>query len=87
MCLWSSRTLPAKQFILPRQMCGPDSRSQRGAQSRALARAGQGVGRSPRKGGPQAYHRGMTETPYGAATTGWRIGTAQGVAVGTGPEI
>ena len=29
----------------------------------------------------------MTETPYGAATTGWQIGTAQGVAIGTGPEI
>ena len=25
--------------------------------------------------------------PYGVATTGWRTGTAQGMAVGTGPEI
>ena len=50
-------------------------------------RNGQGVGRNPRKGGPQAYYQRATETPYGAATTGWRTGTAQGVAVGTGPEI
>ena len=57
-------------------MRGPDSHGQRGARSRALARAGQGVGGNLRKGGPQAYHRRATETPYGVATTGWRTGTA-----------
>ena len=51
------------------------------------AGADQGVGGNPRKGGPQAYHRRATETPYGVATTGWRTGTAQGVVVRTGPEI
>ena len=68
-------------------MCGPDSRGQRGALSRALTRTGQRDGGNPRKGGPQAYHRRVTETPYGVATTGWRTGTAQGVATGTSPEI
>ena len=65
----------------PQQMRGPDSCGQRGARSRALTGAGQG------KEAPQAYHQRVTETPYGVAMTGWLAGTAQGVAVGTGPEI
>ena len=42
---------------------------------------------NPSKGGPQAYRRRATETPYGVVTTGWWTGTAEGVAAGTGPEI
>ena len=66
-------------------MHGPDSHGQRGARSHALAGAGQGVGGKERR--PQAYHRRATETPYGVAMTGWRTGTAEGVAAGTGPGI
>ena len=47
------RNLTSKTILLiPWQMLGPDSRCQRGAQSRALVGAGQGIGGSPRKGGP-----------------------------------
>ena len=82
------RNLTGKTIHLaPRQVHGLDSRSQRGSRSHALTGVGQGVGGNPSKGGPQAYCRRATETPYGVVMTRWWTGTAEGVATGTGPEI